>query len=48
MRRGVFVAGLVLAVLLFATVGLAISLVRSIRSLLARTPSLALERSTAL
>ena len=48
MRRSLLIAGLVLAVLLFAVVGAAISLVRSIHSLIATTPSLVLERSTAL
>jgi hypothetical protein len=46
MRRRLFMAGLVLATLLFAGLGACISLVRSIRAAL--TPSPAIERSTAL
>ena len=41
MRRGLFIAGLVLAALLLAALGVLISLVRSI------APSFAFERSTA-
>ncbi len=48
MRRRLFIAALVLATLGLAGLGAAISLVRSVRSLVATTPSLALERSTAL
>lgn len=44
MRRGLFIAGLVLAALLLAGLGALISLVRSIASL---APSLTVERSTA-
>lgn len=47
MRRGLFVAGLVLATLLLAGLGASISLVRSIRSRITTTPSFAFERSTA-
>ena len=46
MRRGLFIAGLVLATLALATLGTFLSVVRSIRATLA--PSLTLERSTAL
>jgi hypothetical protein len=46
MRRRLFMTGLVLATLLFAGLGACISLVRSIRAILA--PSLAFERSTVL
>jgi hypothetical protein len=45
MRRGFFIAGLVLATLLLAGLGACLSVVRSIRATLA--PSLALERSIA-
>ena len=45
MRRGFFIAGLVLATLLLAGFGACLSVVRSIRATLA--PSLALERSIA-
>jgi len=45
MRRGFFIAGLVLATLLLAGLGACFSVVRSIRATLA--PSLALERSIA-
>jgi hypothetical protein len=48
MRRAFLIAGLVLATLLLAGLGASISLVRSIRSRLTTTPSLAFERSTAL
>jgi hypothetical protein len=48
MGRYVLIAGLVLATLLLAGLGASISLVRSIRSRLITTPSLAFERSTAL
>jgi hypothetical protein len=44
MRRGLFIAGLVLAALLLAGLGALISLGRSIASL---APSFAFERSTA-
>jgi hypothetical protein len=44
MRRGLFIAGLVLAALLLAALGVLISLVRSVTS---PAPSLAFERSTA-
>jgi hypothetical protein len=47
MRRGFLIAGLVLATLLLAGLGASISLVRSIRSRIATTPSPALERSYA-
>jgi hypothetical protein len=56
MRRGVFLAGVVLAVLLLASLGASISLARSVRSKLRARPrrariasptSLAFERSTA-
>ena len=49
MRRGLFLAGLVLGVLLLAGLGASLSLVRSIRSIRSRnfvTPTLAVERST--
>ena len=46
MRRGLFLAGLVLGLLLLAGLGASLSLVRSIRSRIAITPTLALERST--
>ena len=48
MRRGLFIAGFVLGLLLLAGVGASISLVRSIRSRISVTPILAFERSTAL
>jgi hypothetical protein len=48
MRRGLFIAGFVLGLLLLAAVGASISLVRSIRSRISLTPILAFERSTAL
>jgi hypothetical protein len=48
MRRTFLIAALVLATLLLAGLGASISLVRSIRSRLTTTPSLAFERSTAL
>lgn len=48
MRRGLFIAGFVLGVLLLAGLGAAISLTRSIRSRISVAPSLALERSNAL
>ena len=44
MRRGLFIAGLVLGLLLLAAVGASISLFRSVTSL---APSFDLERSTA-
>jgi hypothetical protein len=44
MRRGPFIAGLVLAALLLAGLGVVISLIRSVTSLV---PSADLERSTA-
>jgi hypothetical protein len=47
MRRHLLIAGLVLATLLLAGLGASISLLRSIRSRIAITPSLAFERSTA-
>jgi hypothetical protein len=47
MRRSFLIAGVVVAVVLFAAIGASISLLRSIRSLISTTPSLALERSTA-
>jgi hypothetical protein len=47
MRRLVLIAGLVLATLLLAGLGASISFLRSIRSLIVTTPSLAFERSTA-
>ena len=56
MRRGLFIAGLVLGVLLLAGLGVSISLARSARSRMrarprrariAITPALAFERSTA-
>ena len=46
MRRALFLAGLVLGLLLLAGLGASISLVRSIRSRISRTPTLAFERST--
>jgi hypothetical protein len=46
MRRGFFIAGLVLATLALAALGVCLSVVRSVRATLA--PSLTLERSTAL
>ena len=48
MRRGLFIGGLVLGLLLLAGLGASLSLVRSIRSRIAVTPTLAFERSTAL
>ena len=48
MQRGLLVAGLVLGLLLLAGLGASISLVRSIRSRISVTPTLAFERSTAL
>jgi hypothetical protein len=45
MRRGLFIAGLVIGTLLLAGLGACISLVRSIRTSL--TPSIAFERRTA-
>lgn len=56
MRRGIFLAGVVLAVLLLASLGASISLARSVRSKVRARPrrariasptSLAFERSTA-
>ena len=47
MRRGVFIAGFAVGLLLLAGLGASISLVRSIRSRLTTTPPLALERSNA-
>jgi hypothetical protein len=46
MRRALFIAGCVLGLLLLAGVGASISLIRSIRSRITVTPTLALERST--
>jgi hypothetical protein len=46
MRRGLFLAGLVLGLLLLAGLGASLSLVRSIRSHIFVTPSLTFERST--
>ena len=46
MRRGLLMAGLVLGLLLLAGLGASISLVRSIRSRITVTPTLAFERST--
>ena len=46
MRRGLFLAGLVLGLLLLAGLGASLSLVRTIRSRILVTPTLALERST--
>ena len=46
MRRGLFMAGLVLGVLLLAGLGAAISLVRSIRCISVK-PALTFERSIA-
>jgi hypothetical protein len=57
MRRGIFIAGVVLAVLLLASLGASISLARSVRSKvrarprrarIASAPSIAFERSTVL
>jgi hypothetical protein len=48
MRRGLLIAGLVLAALILAGIGAALSFVSSIRSRITSTPSLVLERSTAL
>jgi hypothetical protein len=48
MTRYLLIAGIVFATLLLAALGASISLVRSIRSLVATTPSLGFERSTAL
>jgi hypothetical protein len=48
MRRGLFITGFVLGLLLLAGVGASISLVRSIRSRISLAPCLAFERSTAL
>jgi hypothetical protein len=48
MRRLILIAGLVLATLLLAGLGASISLVRSLRTRIGITPSLAFERSTAL
>jgi hypothetical protein len=47
MRRRLFTAGIVVALLLLAALGAAISTVRHIRSLVANPSSIALERSTA-
>jgi hypothetical protein len=47
MRRGLFIAGFALGLLLLAALGASISVVRSVRSRLTTAPSLALERSTA-
>lgn len=46
MRRGLFIAGFAIGLLLLAGLGASISLIRSIRTRLTTTPSLALERST--
>jgi|GraSoiStandDraft_51_1057287.scaffolds.fasta_scaffold1764180_2 hypothetical protein len=46
MRRSLFLAGLVLGLLLLAGLGASLSLVRSTRSRIFVTPTLALERST--
>lgn len=46
MRRGLFIAGLAVGLLLLAALGASISLVRSIRSRITTTLPLALERST--
>ena len=46
MRRVLLIGGLVLGLLLLAALGTSISLVRSIRSRISVTPSLAFERST--
>ena len=46
MRRGLFIAGLVIATLALAALGACLSVVRSIRATLA--PSLTFERSAAL
>jgi hypothetical protein len=47
MRRGLFIAGFALGLLLLAGLGASISLVRSIRSRITTTPAVAFERSTA-
>ena len=46
MRRGLFIAGFAVGLLLLAALGASISLVRSIRSRAMSAPSLAFERST--
>ena len=46
MRRALFLAGLVLGILLLAGLGASIALIRSIRSRISFTPTLALERSS--
>ena len=46
MRRALFIAGIVLGLLLLASIGAAISLTRSIRSRVSVAPSLTFERST--
>jgi hypothetical protein len=46
MRRGLFLAGLVLGLLLLAGLGASLSLVRTISSRIFVTPTPALERST--
>ena len=48
MRRGLLFAVVVLGLLLLAGLGASISLVRSIRSRISLSPTLAFERSTAL
>jgi len=45
MRRGLFIAGLVVGLLLLAAVGVAISFARSIGARFSAAPSLAFERS---
>ena len=47
MRRGLLILGFVLGLLLLAGLGASISLVRSIRSRISVTPTLAFERSIA-
>jgi hypothetical protein len=47
MRRGLFIAGFALGLLLLAALGASISVVRSVRARLTTAPSPAFERSTA-